>query len=270
LAIGLLVGLTFGLLVALTFGLAIGPAIGLVGGLTFGLTLGPVFGLMSGPTVRRWLTDEPAYANLQLTQRVTLLTRRLVVGLAVGLVVGTAVGVAVGLVVGLPAGLIGGLAIGLVGGLTGWVGIPDKIDWASGPQSTHTATRTLTVLQLCLGVLVAGLAVGLAGWLTAGLTVRLMTGLTAGVAGGLAASLTGGLAARRAGRLVIRSGAWLTYLPAVCRLAACGKLPFRLMAFLDDAYRLGLLRTVGPAYQFRHAEFQDHLVRTADTQAAVD
>ncbi|MGW3820473.1 hypothetical protein [Streptomyces sp. NPDC005046] len=31
------------------------------------------------------------------------------------------------------------------------------------------------------------------------------------------------------------------------------------MAFLDDAHRLGLLRTVGPVYQFRHAELQDHL-----------
>jgi hypothetical protein len=30
------------------------------------------------------------------------------------------------------------------------------------------------------------------------------------------------------------------------------------MNFLDDANRLGLLRTVGPAYQFRHAEFRDH------------
>jgi hypothetical protein len=31
------------------------------------------------------------------------------------------------------------------------------------------------------------------------------------------------------------------------------------MTFLDDAHRLGLLRVVGPAYQFRHAELQDHL-----------
>jgi ketosteroid isomerase-like protein len=30
------------------------------------------------------------------------------------------------------------------------------------------------------------------------------------------------------------------------------------MRFLDDAHRLGLLRTVGPIYQFRHAELQDH------------
>lgn len=33
----------------------------------------------------------------------------------------------------------------------------------------------------------------------------------------------------------------------------------RLLAFLDDAYRLGLLRIAGPAYQFHHAKFQDHL-----------
>jgi hypothetical protein len=31
------------------------------------------------------------------------------------------------------------------------------------------------------------------------------------------------------------------------------------MDFLDDAHRLGLLRTVGPIYQFRHADLHDHL-----------
>ena len=35
--------------------------------------------------------------------------------------------------------------------------------------------------------------------------------------------------------------------------------PLRLMAFLGDAERLGLLRSVGAVYQFRHAAFQDHL-----------
>jgi hypothetical protein len=39
-------------------------------------------------------------------------------------------------------------------------------------------------------------------------------------------------------------------------------LPGDLMAFLEDAHRLGLLRTVGPVYQFRHAELQDHLADT--------
>jgi len=36
-------------------------------------------------------------------------------------------------------------------------------------------------------------------------------------------------------------------------------LPRKLIPFLDDCHRLGLLRAVGPIYQFRHAEFQDYL-----------
>ena len=34
------------------------------------------------------------------------------------------------------------------------------------------------------------------------------------------------------------------------------------MPFLDDCHSLGLLRAVGPIYQFRHAELQDHLAAT--------
>jgi hypothetical protein len=39
------------------------------------------------------------------------------------------------------------------------------------------------------------------------------------------------------------------------------RLPLYIASFLDDAYRLGLLRAVGPAYQFRHAELQDYLAQ---------
>lgn len=52
---------------------------------------------------------------------------------------------------------------------------------------------------------------------------------------------------------------WLAYLAATTMLAARGQLPHGLLAFLDDAQRLGLLRTVGPVYQFRHADLQNHL-----------
>jgi hypothetical protein len=34
--------------------------------------------------------------------------------------------------------------------------------------------------------------------------------------------------------------------------------PHRVMPLLEDCYRLGLLRTIGPVYQFRHAELQNH------------
>jgi hypothetical protein len=63
------------------------------------------------------------------------------------------------------------------------------------------------------------------------------------------------ITARFAGR------AWFTFLVARVGLASRGRLPRpdRVMGMLSDAHRLGLLRTIGPAYQFRHAELQDHL-----------
>ncbi|MEV6298427.1 NACHT domain-containing protein [Actinoplanes sp. NPDC051861] len=53
--------------------------------------------------------------------------------------------------------------------------------------------------------------------------------------------------------------------------AARGHLPDDPIVFLDDAHRLGLLRTIGPVYQFRHAEFQEHLApsHTPDFQNLV-
>ncbi|WP_165966637.1 hypothetical protein [Actinomadura sp. 7K507] len=56
-----------------------------------------------------------------------------------------------------------------------------------------------------------------------------------------------------------RHRAWLAYLVASFWLARQRRLPRSLMTFLDDAHRLGLLRTVGPVYQLRHAELHDHL-----------
>jgi hypothetical protein len=42
-------------------------------------------------------------------------------------------------------------------------------------------------------------------------------------------------------------------------LAGRSRLPAKLMPFLDDAYRRGVLRQVGAVYQFRHARLQEHL-----------
>jgi hypothetical protein len=53
--------------------------------------------------------------------------------------------------------------------------------------------------------------------------------------------------------------AWLAYALAIRRLSREGKLPRDLMYFLDDCHRLGLLRAVGPIYQFRHAALRERL-----------
>ncbi|MFI7446672.1 hypothetical protein ACIBQX_04155 [Nonomuraea sp. NPDC049714] len=60
--------------------------------------------------------------------------------------------------------------------------------------------------------------------------------------------------------------AWLVCTIALARLALQRRLPWRVMDFLDDAHRLGLLRAVGPIYQFRHAALHDHLAAANATE----
>jgi hypothetical protein len=55
------------------------------------------------------------------------------------------------------------------------------------------------------------------------------------------------------------SRAWGSFCLARSWLALRGRLPWRLMRFLDDAHRRGVLRQSGAVYQFRHATLRDHL-----------
>jgi tetratricopeptide (TPR) repeat protein len=134
-------------------------------------------------------------------------------------------------------GLVYGLVVVLVVGLAEFGSSANIAQRASSPAESQRGDRRLTVLIVSASGLGFGLAVGLVG----------------GLVGGLVFGLVGGLVG-----LVDR--AWFAFLVASGWLAANRRLPWRLMAFLEDAYRLGLLRVVGSAYQFRHAQLQDHLV----------
>ncbi len=57
----------------------------------------------------------------------------------------------------------------------------------------------------------------------------------------------------------------LPNLVAFAQLRRQWRTPVRLMRFLEDARARGILRTIGPVYQFRHAALQDHLARQALT-----
>ncbi|MDH6115969.1 hypothetical protein ABH930_002168 [Kitasatospora sp. GAS204A] len=52
---------------------------------------------------------------------------------------------------------------------------------------------------------------------------------------------------------------WFAYRHAHLHHALSGRLPWRLSKFLADAHRLGVLRQVGPVYQFRHARLRERL-----------
>ena len=55
------------------------------------------------------------------------------------------------------------------------------------------------------------------------------------------------------------NGAWARYVDGRLRLTVLGRLPFRMISFLDDAHRRGVLRRAGAVYQFRHISLQRQL-----------
>jgi len=70
---------------------------------------------------------------------------------------------------------------------------------------------------------------------------------------------------------VVTRTCWLVCVAALLWLGAQRRLPFRLREFLDDAYWRGLLRVVGPVYQFGYAVLQGHLVSPIESlQSASD
>jgi hypothetical protein len=235
--------------------LAYGFALGLEIGLPVGLAAGLLTGLLSVFSSRKWSTEEPAFADLRLRGRGTVLVRML----AVWLVVVVMIVVAAELSTVLPNELLAvvtvvvpvGLAIGLIAGLTKRVEVPARAERPMTPVTSWRADRALHLLRVPVLGLGPGLAYGVAIGLTGPPEEGLVFGLLAWVVSGLVAGFAFG-----------RHHAWLAYLIATYRLAWAGHLPRKLMPFLDDAHRLGLLRAVGPHYQFRHADLHDHLANT--------
>ncbi|MFF1609545.1 NACHT domain-containing protein [Amycolatopsis sp. NPDC058278] len=262
--------------IALGIGLALMCAFmfsfGLVLGSAFGFTFGPAFVLVGGVAfaiLGRSSITEPAYADLRLRGRMRLLWRKLTLwssiragllfGLVVGFLFGLIVGFDSGLVDGLAAGLVGGLAFGLIFGLAFgfvlWAKTPLVNDGPQTPTVTFRRdTKLLYLYSLVFGVgfafvgLVFGLGFVFEFELAALVGLGFVFGLAAGFAFGLGQS----------------SG---KYLVAIVVLRAKGCPSLRLLTFLDDAHRVGILREAGAVYQFRHAKLQDRLAATYTMRA---
>jgi hypothetical protein len=100
--------------------------------------------------------------------------------------------------------------------------------------------------------LVVGLALAVGLAILAGLKADLRLGLA--VMAGLGVGLLAGLE---------DSATWPASL-AFVQLAGRRRTPFQLMRFLNDAHERGVLRAIGPVYQFRHARLQDRLAGVAE------
>jgi hypothetical protein len=86
--------------------------------------------------------------------------------------------------------------------------------------------------------------------MTAGPLHNLEVGLVFGIEGAFGAGVGYGLCLTAWGQWVALARIWLPL---------TGRLPWRLVGFLDDACQRGALRRAGAVYQFRHARLQDRL-----------
>lgn len=151
--------------------------------------------------------------------------------------------------------LISGVAVGLICGigywLISWTRTPVKSDEACSPAATLRADRTAVFLLSTLLSLTLGAAFGL--------TASLSFDMSGAIANALVGILIG-----------LLSSAWPLYCITSNYLALRTRLPFSLMRFLDECHRLGILRQVGPMYQFRHAMLQQHLCHMHEPQLLTD
>jgi hypothetical protein len=184
-----------------------------------------------------------------LSGRIPELVKKLAWGLATALAFGLPTWVYFGATY-LPAIGPAYALIGLAAGLTAFVGGTDAADRSTSPMRSYQEDRAKSMIDMLVFAPAAGLTLGLA--------LGQATGMASGLAMGMAIGLAIGLLVTPGG-----NSAWFAFFCAALhhalhrpsRLPA----PWRVMGVLEDANRLGLLRTVGPAYQFRHAALQDHL-----------
>lgn len=266
-----LIGTPYGFEFALVRGLVVGFLHGLVAGVGFGL----VYAFVSRGA------REPSRVRVQIFGRARekrgSFVPRFKVGLTFGIpaaltlvLVDRGVVEPIGLGDGLDGGLVGailfapgvGLAIGLVMGIMAWLEVPNDIGSAVSPAALLNDNRNNVVTQMLLWALVFGLASGLGNGLMGepvaeiangplrGLLIGLVFGIEAAFAGGLGY----GLSFTAWGQWAALSRIWLPL---------TGRLPWALIAFLDDACERGVLRQAGAVYQFRHAELRDHLAHVS-------
>ncbi|MEV4000573.1 NACHT domain-containing protein [Streptomyces halstedii] len=287
----------FGIVAGTVTGFAAGLVIGLATGVSAGLIFGPIYGLMIGLVFGAGKgSDTPSSGPRWSPFRLGL---GLATGIALGFVTQLAFvplvhpggeniggGIIFMIVTGPGFGLGIGLGLGL--GLGVWSGLSrTDHDLTSniGPTDLlHSDRKTFITFWLGLG-LAFGLTFGyvslVLGSLIKGVTnetLDLMFGYflstpgldselgvrTYVLAAALAAALTIGLPVGAWFGLLagLRNSAWPYFAVVRAYLAMRRKAPLALMSFLRDAHEhRGVLRQVGPVYQFRHIDLQRHLAQ---------
>jgi hypothetical protein len=244
---GVLVGGTLstllGWLLLMLFGR---PGLGALLGLGIGVVGGAVLGLLPAETPRRFVP--------RMLRR-NELGRDMMYGM-IGAVAG---GIAVGAVYGGTYGAVSGLLCGLAFGLVRRFTEPSEPKSAVTPDSALRDDRLAVLSSGVVGAIVGALVGGFLGGIVGaaqGFTVPIDHPLLLGLLGAAVGAVLG---AGGLGMVVLATSASGRFNTTRLWLALCGRTPLRLMSFLADAHRVGVLRAVGPHYQFRHELLRDRL-----------
>jgi len=159
-------------------------------------------------------------------------------------------------------GLAGGVSGLLAGGfgveLPNWlvIGLAGALTYGGAGQIV-ARSRNYWSDRVGIEFGVAGAAALVGAAVGAGLGL-LLGGDTGGLPSLVAGGLLGGLGLGLVAGLTLTATGWFGFTRAC--LVARGWLPWRLLDFLQDAQRRGVLRQIGGVYQFRHARLHDRLV----------
>lgn len=154
--------------------------------------------------------------------------------------------------------LIFGLAASLAFGLMITLTVPDDVSAAPTPLSLLAANRTTALRQLLVLIPLLSLTIGLGGAAVVAALQGLLGPLIWSPEAATVIGISGGVIGVTMYILTFTAwGQWI--LLARLWLPMTGRLPWATAAFLDDAYRRGLLRQSGAVYQFRHARLQAQL-----------
>jgi hypothetical protein len=236
-------GLTIGLANGLAAGLTLGLWTGLRPGIIAGLIVGPATGI--GVGLSTMVGGDPPTKTTRLRVRGALSQRKLIVEVVAGISVAVPATIVDGIGFGLGLGIAITIVLGIINAATD---DPDR-SISQSPASSWRSNRNYMLLMLLVGGLVGGLAVGVGSGVVIGFTRGLEFGLTFGVAVGAMGGLMAGL---------MTTETWPSLI-ASFQIAIKWRTPMHLIRFLEDAHSRDVFRTVGPAYQFRHARLQDRL-----------
>lgn len=234
-----------------------------LGWLLFGLFGRPVLGVMIGLVVGVVSSVGLSLVPTERPKRfVPRLLRRQELGrdLGFGLIGATVGGIAVGLLYGAAHGIVIGLVFGLTFGTVRRFTEPTEPDKAVTPLTVLFADRLAVVYATYLGAIVGACVGAVLGAVVGapGLVVDIDNPVLLGLLGAAVGAVVGG---GGLGLVVQATSAWGRFITTRIWLAQRGATPLRLMSFLHDAHRLGVLRQIGPYYQFRHALLQDRLAQ---------